>query len=96
MVRTHVDPHPQIVWLTRGIGNVGNTMPKHFYGLVDWLGDSAPGSTTQHDWHNWDTKKQNSSLTLRQTLSWGPVDMVVCISPELETTHVSMQLHQLP
>ncbi len=66
-------------------------MPEHFFGLVDWLGDSAPGSTTQRDWHNWDTKERNASLAMQQAVTWGPVDMVVCISPELETTQVGSQ-----
>ncbi|KAG2489671.1 hypothetical protein HYH03_011782 [Edaphochlamys debaryana] len=84
-VRKHLDPHTQLVWLSLSRERQSREHPPP-YGLLDWLGDKPNGS----DWHHLPyvqkvpTRIPDVGGPMKRTLSWGPVQGLVCVSPELD------------
>ncbi|KAG2494162.1 hypothetical protein HYH03_007797 [Edaphochlamys debaryana] len=88
-VRKHIDPRPDLLWMAeRDLKAPEHKDPP--YGLQEWLGDTA-GAKTLADWRHIEFVRnpktgmaRDVNVVLKSELTWGPVDTLVCVSPELD------------
>ncbi|KAG2490241.1 hypothetical protein HYH03_011365 [Edaphochlamys debaryana] len=88
-VRKHVEPRPELLWMAERSKNVKDHRIPPF-GLREWLGDVGDAATLK-DWRHLELVKASPtgratdiSARMKTALDWGPVDALICVSPELD------------
>ncbi|KAG2490722.1 hypothetical protein HYH03_010878 [Edaphochlamys debaryana] len=88
-VRKHIDPRPDLLWMAERQLEAPEQKDPPF-GLQEWLGDTK-GARTLADWrHMAFVRSPNTGRAIdvnglfKPELTWGPVDTLVCVSPELD------------
>ncbi|KAG2489656.1 hypothetical protein HYH03_011934 [Edaphochlamys debaryana] len=92
-VREHIDPRPDLLWMSeRDPASISTSRHKEPpFGLQEWLGDT-PGAPALQDWthvefpRSPEQAEEEADITgaMRAALTWGPVDVLICVSPELD------------
>ncbi|KAG2482313.1 hypothetical protein HYH03_018755 [Edaphochlamys debaryana] len=85
-VRTYLDPHPDLLFVSAH--PVANATPP--LGVREWLGDTTGNGSYLADWRNMPLVKDAPDAPLNVTaavaahVTWGPADVLICVSPELD------------